>query len=758
MTHQNNIVCNYEIKKDFDSFSNKEIIFLVMNCEKCAFFYKDKKINFFDSNCFINLIKIFKENPKITKLTLNTRNGTFEFTNSQIELFSDYGQIQTRCSNLEFPNIVQRNRCSRSNECKNAQSFFIERVLGNKFNDGMIISNPILAYKEIIQEIKIYNQTSIERKECRACFRSLIHFLNEIRNLLTQTRIIKGFFSSDQKNRPLSEIYSLIFGDFNLITDSPKVNLNLPGVNEIIHCIYKKGPYKIKIVGNPRNNELFYEISSIIEEPAFKSCYVRIIQEIKSRLKEYFEYQKPYKLNYLLQYEKQYIIQLIKQNYSQFSEDQISNLAELIAFELLNLHPFMALLIDDEIEEIFLDSPQSFIYLDHRQFGRCQTRIQLTNDELESLKTRIRIEAEQRLDEMQPFLKTEVITDYFHIRIAIQIYPLSIDKFSMNIRKFHKKSLTLIDLIKNNTLSLEAASYLIFNLIHGRSILVIGEPYSGKTTLINSLDMVGKKNWRKIYIEDVIESIDQSAFGIHQVRFQVNSNEENSESYLAKSFQVKESLHRTPDEIFIGELIHRKSVESFFFLLKVGLRRSLATAHGESPELIVERFIFDDQIPSSIIENLDIIVQMNRINVGGRIIRRVTRITETKKAINTSSNKNVDTSGQNFRSNFMNIFLRDSKLDLLLFSFSSLNEFYEKSDIIQTIVSMRSENLSQSDFIMEFEKIKANLENLIKADISEVGAIISKFHSFWQELDGIKEIDYNSNYDNGGLSTFDNPK
>ena len=756
MMHQNKIICNYEIKKDFDSFNSREIISLVINCEKCSFFYKDKNFNFFESQCFKNLFEIFRENLKITKLALKTRNGIFELTNSQIELFSDYAQILIKCFKLEYPKIVKRSGCSRSSECKNTQTFFIERILGNSFNNGLIVSNPILAYKEIDQELKIYNRILTERKECQTCVGSQIQFLNEIHNLLAQSKIIKGFFGLDHKNRILSEIYSLLFGDFNVITDSPKANLKSPELNEIIRSTYKKGPYIIKISENPANKELFYEISSIIEEPTFNDFYNCIIQEIKSKSKEYFEYQKPQKLNYLLQYEKQYIIQLINQKYSHFSEEETTNLAELITFELLNLHSYMALLIDDEIEEIFLDSPQSFIYLDHRQFGRIQTRISLTQDEIESLKTRIRIEAEQRLDEMQPFLKTEIITDYFHIRIGVQLYPLSIDKFSMNIRKFHKKSLTIIDLIKNNTISLEAASYLTFNLIHGRCILVIGEPYSGKTTLINSLDMIGKINWRKIYIEDVIESNDLSAFGIHQVRFQVNPNEENSENYLAKSFQVKECLHRTPDEIFIGELIHSKSVESFFFLLKVGLRRCLATAHGESPELIVERFAFDDHIPPKIIENLDIIVQMNRIDIKGRTIRRVTRITEVKKCTNASFDDEFNRSGKSSLLNFMDTFLRDPQLDCLLFSFSSLNELYEKSYNVQRIISMRSENLNQSDFIMELEKIQSNLENLLKTGISESGEIISKFHSIWQELESIKEKSFISNCHNGGLSTIEN--
>ena len=463
-----------------------------------------------------------------------------------------------------------------------------------------------------------------------------------------------------------------------------------------------------------------------------------MMKEIKAKPKDYFNYQKSHKLDFLLRSGKKILNQLIKQQYGHLSDIEISDISELLIFELTNLSTLMPLLIDDNIEELFYDNPKSFIYLDHSQFGRCKTNISLTPSEIESLKTRIRIEAEHRLDEVQPFLKTETITEYFHIRVSIQIYPLSVDGFSMSIRKLHKKMLTLLDLIKNNTISIEAASYLIYNLIHGRCILVIGEPYSGKTTLINSLDTIGKSNWRKIYIEDVIESIDQTAFEVHQVRFQVDSNLSNSENYSTKSYQVKECLHRTPDVIFIGELIHSNSVESFFFLLKVGLRRCLATAHGESPELIVERFIYDDHIPLQLIGNLDLVVQINRINKNGQIIRRITRICEIKKESKINFNEEKGELQRSTHLNFIDIFLRDPERDQLIGSFKSLNELYERSAIIKEINSLRGEYVSKTNFHNEIDQIGTTLNELLKNETHELGKIIQKFHRFWNDLESNK--------------------
>lgn len=149
----------------------------------------------------------------------------------------------------------------------------------------------------------------------------------------------------------------------------------------------------------------------------------------------------------------------------------------------------------------------------------------------------------------------------------------------------------------------------------------------------------------KNILEDVIESISQKQYKKHQVRFRVSSDYQEN-NFLSKNIQVRETLHRTPDMIFIGELIHKETVKAFFFLLKCGLRCSLATCHGESPELIIQRWIEDDEIPPNSITNLDVIVQIAKTKFG----RRVIRISEIEK---------IKEDKDNFK--IIDIFLRRSR-------------------------------------------------------------------------------------------------
>ena len=62
-------------------------------------------------------------------------------------------------------------------------------------------------------------------------------------------------------------------------------------------------------------------------------------------------------------------------------------------------------MIDDFIEEIFLDSPNDFIYINHQKYGRCRTFIKFSSEEIERIKTFLRLYSGLRLDFLNPSIK-----------------------------------------------------------------------------------------------------------------------------------------------------------------------------------------------------------------------------------------------------------------------------------------------------------------------------------------------------------------
>ena len=727
--------CNYTIESDFDSLSEKELKIIVFDCEKCPHISKSQKKGFLNLHCFKNTVKLFKENLDATNGVFKTESGEFKLTYKQVDFFLDYcRRLEKIPSKVRDPIFKGTANCPKRDDCEKKINFFLDRILGDKFNEGLTVTDPINSYLEIKQQIKVKTQISSENPSCRNCYRHYLPFLNEVRSLLKESKIIKSYLELDKKNSPIHKILSLIFGDYNLVSSPSSRHLSPPKTMDHIQS-YQVGPYKINIKKSGDSTEYFYEIASIIEDPDLRNIYNRILSEISANFKQFIGTIGILKLNKLLHSLKQFAIQLLMQQYGRLSSNSISNIAELVSFELVQLNPLMATLLDDEIEEIFMDTSKSSIYLDHRKYGRCQTSISFTPTELECMKTRVRIEAEQRLDETHPFLKTEIITPYFHVRLSMEISTLAVDEFSMRIRKLHKKIFTITDLIANNTLSVEASAYLLFNWFHGRCILVIGKPYSGKTTLINSLDMLGNPSWRKIYVEDVIESIDQASFGIRQSRYRVEPTEAIMDHYSTKAYQVKECLHRTPDSVFIGELIHSDAVNAFFYLLKVGLRRCLATAHGESPELMVKRFVFADKVPATLIGHLDIIVQLEKIPKRGQLIRRVSRITEVKEEAETKPNESEEGRYGIPNLSYMDVFTRNPETDQLIGTFTTLDELYDKSNAIKDINLLHGEYISKSRFNSEMTNIQAYINKLLNDSQWKVEDMVKEFQSLWNDLE-----------------------
>jgi type IV secretory pathway ATPase VirB11/archaellum biosynthesis ATPase len=316
-------------------------------------------------------------------------------------------------------------------------------------------------------------------------------------------------------------------------------------------------------------------------------------------------------------------------NYSLDNSKLLILIRDWMSYKIIGLDRLMPLLIDDCVQEIYLDKPNTPLYLDHQEFGRCITNIILSEEELEQFKTRLCLEKDVVLNILNPSLKVELKTNSFHIRAAIDIPPLASDGMSMNIRKLRNKIWTLPELIHKNMLSIEAAAYLLFILKRRYNITIIGEPGSGKTTLANAIDLLTPSEWRKITVEDVIESIEQTSYGKFQTRYSV-SPFETKMSKNSKSQEIIKLLHRSPTWVFLGEIQTAEHSKALFEALSAGLV-GIQTCHGRSTEMMILRWINQHEIPLSSILTLDILIEINSSFEAWKIKRNVFRIVEISK-------------------------------------------------------------------------------------------------------------------------------
>ncbi|NVM01094.1 MAG: CpaF family protein [Candidatus Helarchaeota archaeon] len=679
----------------------KRLNFLCSQNESC----KNRKI-FSNSICTYNCFRMISDFDKIDEIFFINEQFRLCFYKNQTKMLKELSDFIRKIKLISLKLNLFNKSCVNRKVCQNKYQIFLNRLFGNYNEIGLLQSNPIRAYVEIKNEIMVINSLIERNKNCKKCLNHILEDLRKIELSINQLDFFKKYMNLTPtgKKEPFEKIYLKVF-QFKIIQNEETITESFQ-TNQIIDQ-YSVGPYIIKIYNDYKKEEFIYSYSNSIKSNQFTRNLLDTNETFNDKMKFFT-------LNELIRYKLQKIKNFLESNHKG-SKVNSERLSKILCFESIGLKKIIPFLLDDFIEEIFLDNPKSTIYIDHSKYGRCFTPITFNSNDIENFKTKIRLENNSLLDEKHPFLKTDLTTDFFNVRVSCNISPLATDEFNFSIRKLRKNVFSIIELINLNTISIEAAAYLCFLLFHRRNILVIGAPGAGKTTLINSLDILTPNEWRKIYLEDVIESIAQYKYGKHQVRFHVSSNSQENK-FFSKNIQVRESLHRTPDMIFIGELIYKETVKAYFFLLKTGLRCGLGTCHGESPELIIQRWIGDDEIPQNSIKNLDVIVQIAKTKSG----RKVIRIAEI--GINEQNNDNIE---------IVNLFLRDPENDLLKNNFNSLKELFDESPVMKKIKELLIENISVNNFVEELMTYYKFFELLKNQEIYELDDIISFIKKFW---------------------------
>jgi len=414
----------------------------------------------------------------------------------------------------------------------------------------------------------------------------------------------------------LEKNYEDIFGPFlKRNKNSNNVLREELEVKQSTYFLTDMNLFQVEIYDTP-DLEKFYKLIPICEKETYQH-FNSIIEVIASNIEIMFD--PDYDLEeQISQLKKKTLFQLYR-SFPGLNLKDKKIIAMFSALYYLNFTKLYGLLADENIEEYFLDSPDDCFYLDHAVYGRCRTNIQLNPQEIESFKSISKIQSKKRLEINYPSLKYSLNLFETQFRITIDIAPVSLNAFSMTIRRPRKFGWSLSQLIQNGTLSLEIAAFLLWCAKNGINITVTGETDTGKTTLINAIDKLLPRDLRRIYIEDVKESLARDPES-HQVFFQASDSEENKD----KSHLIISLLHRSPDFVYLGEILSQDEARAMFHALSVGLK-GLQTIHSQSIESLINRWIFHYQINPISLESLGIIVLMKKIG-NRRIIVEIAEI------------------------------------------------------------------------------------------------------------------------------------
>lgn len=222
-------------------------------------------------------------------------------------------------------------------------------------------------------------------------------------------------------------------------------------------------------------------------------------------------------------------------------------------------------------------------------------------------------------------------------RVNIVLSPISVLSPVMTVRKFPENRITVDELIKNETLTKEAADFLKRAVEKKYNIFISGGTSSGKTTFLNVLSDFIPKNERIITIED---SAELQICGIpNLIRLEVrNANTTGNGSVTIKEL-IRTSLRMRPDRIIVGEVRGEEAID-MLNAMNTGHDGSLSTGHANSSfDMLyrLETMILESGISfplrairQHIFSAIDLIVHLERMSDGRR---RVVEISEIQSII-----------------------------------------------------------------------------------------------------------------------------
>jgi len=388
--------------------------------------------------------------------------------------------------------------------------------------------------------------------------------------------------------------------------------------------IYPVGPYLSVFFSKSDEQDVFHEVYPIVRSSLELGLIDDLFQEISDVLEK--QPASRVRLTDRLHRLKDVAARRILESLPEINEVTRERISMIVANRSTVLGPLIPVLLDDEVEEIYMDKPDMPLYFDHARHGRCVSSLFFDKSSVSRLTTLIRAESNLHLDRRNPSLKTDFDILGTSLRVSVSTPPLTPDGLHLEIRRARQKPFSIIDLIRNDTLTLEAAAVLLLAISCRFNITITGEPGCGKTTLMNALDMSSPRSWRKVYIEDAIESRVQH--GHHQVRIRVDPFDEMS-GHFDKTSEIVKSLHRSPDYLILGEIQTAEHNQALFQALAAGLR-TIQTCHSFSASSLITRWMFGHGIKDSSLGLMDLIVNLKR-PIPGESRRIVSEIVEVRK-------------------------------------------------------------------------------------------------------------------------------
>ncbi|MDD5148014.1 MAG: ATPase, T2SS/T4P/T4SS family [Candidatus ainarchaeum sp.] len=285
--------------------------------------------------------------------------------------------------------------------------------------------------------------------------------------------------------------------------------------------------------------------------------------------------------------------------------------AQAVLDETLGFKSIAPLMRDPNLEEIMVNGFDMPVFVFHVKYGFCRTSIVAKEGGfLKEIIGKIAMTANRQLTEQHPLLDAR-LPDGSRANATLQyVTPFG---SSLTIRKFNQVPLSIVNLIKNKTLSSEVAAFLWIMVegmnIEPKNIIITGGTGSGKTTLLNVLGFFIRTHERIVSIEDTLE-IDLAGRD-NWIRMEARPKLRDIEAVTMDDL-LKNSLRMRPDRIIVGE-VRGEEAQTMFVAMDTGHDGMLGTLHSNSArEMLLRLKSPPMSVPEQMLPLLDFVVVMQR--------------------------------------------------------------------------------------------------------------------------------------------------
>ncbi|SFR45092.1 flagellar protein FlaI [Halogeometricum rufum] len=305
----------------------------------------------------------------------------------------------------------------------------------------------------------------------------------------------------------------------------------------------------------------------------------------------------------------------------QITEETYEKIQYRLVRDIVGLGPLEPIMRDPANEDIHVIGPQQ-VDVDHGVFGLLETTVEFgSKDDFDNWLRNMGERIGDPVSDAHPIVDS-TLPDGSRINI-IYSDDVSLKGSSLTIRQGDDVPLSVFQISKWGTLSPELCGYLWMALENERTIFVVGETASGKTTTLNAILSFIPQDSKIYTAEDTAEVLPP-----HDTWQQLLTREGRGADSEVDMFDlVAAALRSRPDYIIVGE-VRGEEGRMAFQAAQTG-HPVMLTFHASDIVSMIQRFTGDPiNVPETFMSNCDIALFQNRVKRGNETLRRVTSVQE----------------------------------------------------------------------------------------------------------------------------------